>query len=88
VDKDELIDLIPDTQHAKKIKSSTQNIYTYLIKKNEKDVISIVARFSNELEPVEIQELLDEAQSAYLFKLKIFLYQLLGDFQKCLSLFF
>jgi len=51
-------------------------------------VIAIVARFSNDLEPAEIQELLDEAQSAYLFKLKIFLYQLLGDFQKCLSLFF
>jgi hypothetical protein len=54
VDKEELMELIPETQQAKKVKSSTQNIYTYLIKKNEKDVISIVARFSNELEPSEI----------------------------------
>lgn len=54
VDKEELLELVPETQQAKKVKSSTQNIYTYLIKKTEKDVISIVARFSNDLEPNEI----------------------------------
>lgn len=36
---EELKELIPKTQVARKIKDKTYNIYTYLIKKNEKDVI-------------------------------------------------
>ena len=68
--------MVPETQLAKKVKDKSSNIYTYLIKKNEKDVISVLARFSNEFEPNEIQEMLNDAQSAPLFKLKIFLYQL------------
>jgi hypothetical protein len=35
----ELKELIPKTQSARKIKDKTYNIYNYLIKKNEKDVI-------------------------------------------------
>jgi hypothetical protein len=56
------------------VKDKSSNIYTYLIKKNEKDVISVLARFSNEFESNEIEEMLNNAQSAPLFKLKIFLY--------------
>jgi hypothetical protein len=36
----------------------------------------------------EISALLEDAKSSPLFKLKIYLYQLQGDFQKCLTLFF
>ena len=37
--KKELTELVPDTVLARKVKDRTCNIYTYLIKKNEKDLI-------------------------------------------------
>lgn len=52
--KKELLELVPDTQLARKVKDRTSNIYTYLIKKNEKDLIQILVRFQDSLQPNEI----------------------------------
>ena len=59
-----------------------------MIKKNEKDVIQILLQYCSQLSTEETYSLLEDAKSSPLFKLKIFLYQLQGDFQKCLTLFF
>jgi hypothetical protein len=40
--KEILVGLIPETKAAKAVKSKTQNIYMYLVKKNEKDVLAMV----------------------------------------------
>ena len=66
----------------------SQNIYLYLIKKNEKDVIRLVLNLQSKLTSEEIQSLMEEAKSSPMCKLKILLYQLQGDFDRCLSLFF
>jgi hypothetical protein len=68
------MELIPDTQAARKEKDRTCNIYTYLIRRNEKDIIALLVRFQNELTKEEIESLIEDVQSAPLFKLKIFLY--------------
>jgi hypothetical protein len=86
--KEELKELIPKTQVTRKIKDKTYNIYTYLIKKNEKDVIQLLLRYKDNLPKDKIRDLLDEAKSAPLFKLIVLLHQLLGNYQRCLSLFF
>jgi hypothetical protein len=84
----ELKELIPKTQVARKIKDKTYNIYNYLIKKNEKDVIQLLTRYQDGLAADKIRDLLDEAKSAPLFKLRVVLQQWLGNYQRCLSLFF
>jgi len=43
--KKELMEFVPDTLLARKVKEKTCNIYTYLIKKNEKDLIQILVVF-------------------------------------------
>ena len=94
--KEELKELIPkklelkqSTKVAKKPKENkTYNIYTYLIKKNEKDVIQLLSRFQDVLSAEKIRDLLEEANSAPLYKLRVVLYQWLGNYQRCLSLFF
>lgn len=40
--KKDLLELVPDTQLARKVKDRTQNIYFYLIKRNEKDLLKIL----------------------------------------------
>jgi len=72
--KEELKELIPKTQVARKIKDRTYNIYTYLIKKNEKDVIQLLNRFQDVLSAEKIRDLLEEAKSAPLFKLRVVLH--------------
>lgn len=84
----ELKEWIPKTKVAGKIKDKTYNIYNYLIKKNEKDIIALLARFQESLNSDEIRDLLDEARSSPLFKLRVVLQQWLGNYQRCLSLFF
>ena len=72
--KDELKDLIPKTEIARKIKDKTYNIYTYLIKKNEKDVIQLLLRYKDNITNEKIRDLLDEAKSAPLYKLRVLLH--------------
>ena len=59
--KRELQELIPDTVTARKEKDRTCNIYSYLVRKNEKDVIQVLNRIQAFLEEHEVQTLLDEA---------------------------
>lgn len=40
--KNLLMEMIPKTQAAKAVKSKTQNIYMYLVKKNEKEITYLV----------------------------------------------
>jgi hypothetical protein len=68
-----LKELIPKTKEARKIKDKTYNIYNYLIKKNEKDVIQLLTRYQDGLAADKIRDLLDEAKSAPLFKLRVVL---------------
>ena len=82
------MELVPDTVLARKVKDRTCNIYTYLIKKNEKDLIQILVAHQNSMQPPEIEALLEACMSTPLFKLKIFFMQLLGQFQNCLTQFF
>ena len=48
------MDLIPDTQAESKEKDRTCNIYTHLIRKNEKDIIALFVRFQSELSDQDI----------------------------------
>ncbi len=54
------MELVPDTQAAKREKDRTSNIYTYLIRRNEKDIIALLSRFQTELTEEEIESLLEE----------------------------
>ena len=80
LDKEELKRLIPETQSTRKIKDRTYNTYTYLVKKNEKDILGLVKRHQNNLSPETVQRLVDESASAPLFKLRVLLQQLQGNF--------
>lgn len=42
LDKEELKCLIPETQSTRKIKDRTYNTYTYLVKKNEREILNLV----------------------------------------------
>ena len=88
LDKEELKQLIPDTQLTRKIKDRTYNTYTYLVKKNELEILSLVKRIQNDLSPETLKRLVDESESAPLFKLRVLLQQLQGNFSKCLTMFF
>ena len=44
LDKEELKRLIPETQSTRKIKDRTYNTYTYLVKKNEWEILNLVKR--------------------------------------------
>jgi SUMO ligase MMS21 Smc5/6 complex component len=72
--------LIPQTQAAKAVKSKTQNIYMYLIKKNEADILKLVQQIYKEIPELDLQELLDQTRSSPLFKLQVFLNQVQGNF--------
>ena len=88
LDKEELKRLIPETQQTRKIKDRTYNTYTYLVKKNEHLILGLVKRHQNNLSADVAQRLVDESASAPLFKLRVLLQQLQGNFQKCLTMFF
>ena len=47
--KEELKKLIPETKSAKKIKDRTYNMYTYLIRKNERGILGLVKRHQHSL---------------------------------------
>ena len=74
IDKEELKRLIPDTQSTRKIKDRTYNTYTYLVKKNEREILGLVRR--HKMSPETIQRLVEESESAPLFKLRVLLQQL------------
>ena len=88
LDKDELKQLIPQTQTALKIKDRTYNAYTYLVKKNEREILGLVKRIQNNLHPDTVQRLVEESESAPLFKLRVLLQQLQGNFERCITMFF
>ena len=68
--------MIPQTESTRKIKDRTYNIYTYLVKKNENQIISLLQRHQNNISPEVIQRLYDESETAPLFKLQVLLLQL------------
>ena len=47
LDKQELKQLIPETQSTRKIKDRTYNTYAYLVKKNEIEILGLVQRHQN-----------------------------------------
>jgi len=73
LDKEELKQLIPDTKQTRKIKDRTYNTYTYLVRKNEREILGLVKRIQNGLQADQIQRLVDESESAPLFKLRVLL---------------
>lgn len=88
LDKEELKKLIPATEITRKIKDRTYNTYTYLVKKNEWEILNLVKRIQNSISGETLQRLVDESESAPLFKLRVLLQQLQGNFQQCLKMFF
>ena len=73
LDKEELKRLIPETQSTRKIKDRTYNTYTYLVKKNEREILNLVKRHQNNISAENIQRLVEESGSAPLFKLRVLL---------------
>jgi len=73
LNKEELKRLIPETNTTRKIKDRTYNTYTYLVKKNEWEILGLVKRYQNKLSPETLQRLVDESESAPLFKLRVLL---------------
>ena len=49
IDKEELKRLIPETETTRKNKDRTYNTYTYLVKKNEWEIINLIKRYQNTL---------------------------------------
>lgn len=88
LDKKSLMELVPNTQLARKTRDRTSNIYTYLVKRSERELIRILVTHQSAWSRDEITNLLALIHSAPLFRLQIYLYQLVGEFQKCLGLFF
>jgi len=63
-------------------------VYNYYIKKNEKDVINLLLRCEKSLESHQLQDLLSDADRSLMYKVKVYLHQLLGNYEECLQLFF
>lgn len=63
-------------------------IYHCLIKKNEKDILNLIKRCENELTQEDISAMLLEAEISPLYKVRVHFHQLLGNYSKCLKMFF
>ena len=86
--RDQLKKVIPETQEAKKARDRTFNIYLYLVKKSERQMIGLLRRHVERLTSSELAMLSDKAEHAPVFKLRVLLWQLQGNFEKCLTMFF
>lgn len=76
--KEELTKLIPESQQSttssKRVTNSrTHNIYTYLVRRNERDIIGLVRRHQSDFDQEMITKLVGEAETAPLFKLRVLL---------------
>lgn len=74
IDKRKLMELVPDTQLARKTRDRTCNIYTYLVKRNEKELIKLLVQYQSAWTREEIFSMLDSIHTAPLFRLQIYLY--------------
>ena len=74
LDKKSLMELVPNTQLARKTRDRTSNIYTYLVKRSERELIRILVTHQSAWSRDEITNLLALIHSAPLFRLQIYLY--------------
>ena len=68
--------------------SKLTKLYFGLIKKNERDVISLLQRCENQLDPDEVQRLWHDAERSPMFKVRVYLLQMQGNHQECLEMYF
>lgn len=74
LEKRALMELVPDTQLARKTRDRTSNIYTYLIKKSERELIKILVTHQSSWSRDDITSLLALIHAAPLFRLQIYLF--------------
>ena len=54
--RDQLKSVIPDTQEARRAKDRVYNIYLYLIKKNEREILRLLSRYQDKLPLKTLEE--------------------------------
>lgn len=63
-------------------------LYLALIKKNERDVISLLQRCEDELDEEEIVNLWHDAERSPMFKVRVYLLQIQNNHKDCLETYF
>ena len=65
-----------------------QQLYKYLVKSNESDVLHLVKLIETSVDDEKIKEFCKEADLSPMFMVRIYLHQRLFNYQKCLQMFF
>lgn len=63
-------------------------LYKHLIRQNEKDVITMIKRIQDDIDEDVVKEFCKEADHCPMFMVRIYLHQILHNYQKCLTMFF
>lgn len=63
-------------------------LYKYLVKKNEKDVLTMIKQIESVISEDVIKEFCKDADCSPMYMVRIYLHQLLHNYQKCLNMFF
>lgn len=69
-------------------KDKPQVLYKYLAQKNEQDVLTILKRIEDDIDEDVIKEFCKEGDHCPMFMVRVYLHQLLHNYQKCLTMFF
>jgi len=63
-------------------------LYRYLACKNEKDVLTILKRIEEDIDEDVVKAFCKEGDHCPMFMVRVYLHQLLHNYQKCLTMFF
>lgn len=63
-------------------------LYKYLFIKNEKDVLTMIRLIEENIDEDVIKEFCKDADQCPMYMVRIYLHQILHNYQKCLEMFF
>lgn len=69
-------------------KDRPQLLYKHLVKKNEKDVLTMIKAIEEKVDEDVIKEFSKEADHCPMYMIRVYLHQILQNYQKCLTMFF
>jgi hypothetical protein len=86
IPREQLLAAIGDQRDPKRDK--LWNVYNFLVKRNERDLIQVIQQYSERISSEEATKLLDTIQGSPLYKLKVLLLQMQGQYEQCFHLYF
>lgn len=78
----------PENLKNIKRKDRPQVLYKYLIQQNEKDVLTMIKQIEETADEDIIKDFCKDADLCPMYMVRIYLHQILHNYQKCLTMFF